>query len=165
MSQIENDSSAKIHLNKDTAVDDISDLMMMGFHETPFHKTLGMSFEVMPDLSVKGYFNKQQSLMGNVARGMLHGGALSAVFDSMGGVTCAINVKEKYKDLPLPERAKKLGRICTIDLKVDYLAPAKAEEFVATGTVVKLGKSVIVVRMELEAEGKLIALGQGNFMY
>lgn len=144
----------------------LQELMLMGFHETPFHKNLGLRFDVQEDLSVIGRFKKQDHLMGNVPRGMLHGGTLSAVFDSVGGVVCAINVRERLKHKDKQERVKRLGRICTIDLKVDYHMPAKSDEYEARAQIVRMGTSIICVRMELrDGRQRLISSATGNFMY
>ena len=139
-------------------------LKELKFDETPFHQTLGLEFTINEDRSVSAKFAKAPSLMGNMTRGMLHGGAISAVFDAVGGVVCAMNVCLTNVDLPEQEVAKKIARLCTIDLKVDYLAPAIADEYFVKGEIIKFGRSIIVVRMSMEANGRLIALGQGNFM-
>ena len=152
-----------------SSVENISPLVQeilqeLEFEQTPFHQTLGLEFTVNEDRSVSAKFAKAPSLMGNMTRGMLHGGAISAVFDAVGGVVCAINVCLSNADLPKQEVAKKIARLCTIDLKVDYLAPAMADEYSVTGEIIKFGRSIIVVRMSMEANGRVIALGQGNFM-
>jgi uncharacterized protein (TIGR00369 family) len=53
----------------------------------------------------------------------------------------------------------------TIDLRVDYLRPGKGNRFVASGTILRIGKKVAVVRTELRNEqDELIAVGTGTYL-
>jgi len=96
--------------------------------------------------------------------GPLHGGAISAVMDVIGGSVVAWGIRKELADLPLEEQARRLRRVSTIDLRIDYLRPGKGREFTATGTVIRSGRKVAVARMELHnEEGVLIAVGTGTF--
>jgi uncharacterized protein (TIGR00369 family) len=52
----------------------------------------------------------------------------------------------------------------TIDLRVDYLRPGRGKHFIATARIVRRGKRIAVVHMELHNdEGELIATGGGAY--
>jgi uncharacterized protein (TIGR00369 family) len=58
-----------------------------------------------------------------------------------------------------------IGRLGTIDLRVDYLRPGYGTEFVASATVMRAGRTVAVTRMELHNEKDvLIAVGTGSYV-
>jgi len=58
--------------------------------------------------------------------------------------------------------------ILTVEFKINYVAPAKGKKFIATGKVVKLGRTLIVCTGEAFAvengESKLIAVMQATMM-
>lgn len=140
--------------------------LLDGFEQNPFHKNLGLAFSVNEDLSVIAKMSKQPHLMGNVRKRMLHGGAIAGLFDSVGGVLCAVNIVDRLKNSEPKARTRKLSRLCTVDLKLDYLRPARAEEYWVHGEIVKFGASIIVVNMALYDErNNKIAICGGNFMY
>jgi uncharacterized protein (TIGR00369 family) len=63
------------------------------------------------------------------------------------------------------EQLRRMGAIRTLDMRVDYLRPGKGKEFTATGSVLRDGKKVLVIRMELKNEEQsLIATGIGTFV-
>ena len=73
-------------------------------------------------------------------------------------------LRKEIEGLPLKEQAKKLSRVSTIDLRIDYLRPGMGKLFTATGSVMRTGKKVAVARMELRNEvDTLIAVGTGTY--
>lgn len=79
------------------------------------------------------------------AGGILHGGALMTLADSLGAV-CA------YLNLPPG------GRTATTTSATNFLRPVGAGSVTATATPVHTGRSVIVVRVDVtDAHGKLAA--------
>ena len=145
--------------------DEIPEMFLLGFQETPFHKNLDLEFALLDDYTVMVRLRKRQELLGNVLRNMMHGGVISAAFDAVGGAVCTVNVYRKIQHLSPAERVKKLMRICTIDLSVNYLAPAKDDEFDLSARIIKLGSTIANIQMEMhDMSGKLIATGNGNFM-
>lgn len=158
----EQNSSAEPMINVSAVIQKLID----GFENNPFHKNLGLTFSVNDDLSVVARMSKQEHLMGNVRKRMLHGGAIAGLFDSVGGVLCAINIVDRLKTAEPKVRTRKLSRLCTVDLKLDYLRPARAQEYRVHGEIVKFGASIIVVNMTMydERDNKIAICG-GNFMY
>jgi uncharacterized protein (TIGR00369 family) len=138
----------------------------MGLHGRypPFIELLGIQFEPLDNggISIKLAMRDDLSRSGNSP--VLHGGVISAMMDVIGGSVVAWKLKDDIKDLPLEEQAKKLIRVNTIDLRVDYLRPGKGKVFTATGSILRTGKKLAVTRMELHNEEQvLIAVGTGTY--
>lgn len=141
-------------------------LMIAAFNQTPYHQHIGLVFDHTPEQGLYARFTKQPSLMGNTARNMVHGGVISAVFDALGGVLCSIELIEKYKHLDQTQGIRKLNRLCTVDLSINYHAPAKAELFIAKGEVVHQGSSIFHITMRMfDEKENLIASATANYMY
>jgi uncharacterized protein (TIGR00369 family) len=52
----------------------------------------------------------------------------------------------------------------TIDLRIDWLRPARRGDLVATGRVVKIGRTISVADVEVRNEqGELVAVGRGAY--
>jgi len=87
--------------------------------------------------------------------GFMHGGAVAALADVASGLA-AFTLFEAGAD------------ILTVELKINYLAPAAGEEIIACGEVVKSGRTLTVVRSEVFAVADgvetLCAAGMGSLM-
>lgn len=83
--------------------------------------------------------------------GFLHAGVGASVVDSACGYA-ALTVMEPGRN------------VLSVEFKVNMLAPAKGAELIATGRVVKSGKTLVVVSGELRADGNLVMLMQGTMM-
>jgi uncharacterized protein (TIGR00369 family) len=83
--------------------------------------------------------------------GYLHAGITAAIADSAGGYA-------GYSLFPAE------SSVLTVEFKINLLAPAAGERFVALGEVVKAGRTLTVCRLEVSAiRGELrtlIAIGQ-----
>jgi uncharacterized protein (TIGR00369 family) len=79
----------------------------------------------------------RDELVGDPFRPALHGGVLSALADTAGGAAV-------WGSVPDPH-----SRISTIDLRIDYLRPARLEAIVADARVVRLGNRVGVVEVRM----------------
>ena len=129
----------------------------------PFHKLIGMTLEPTEDNSVRIRFPMRDNLCGHV--GILYGGVISCMIDIVGGAIVTWNQIKDIRDHSMEEQIKKLSGIRTVDLRIDYLRPGKGKEFMVTGSILRDGKKVIVIRMELKNdEGSLIATGIGTFI-
>lgn len=143
----------------------LTQLLIHGFNDTPYHQSLGLVFSLNEGKFVTGTFSKQERLLGNVRRNMIHGGVLTGVFDALGGVICSVALVEKYKHLGMEKGARKLQRLCTIDLRTDFIAPAKGQTFEAKGEIINLGSSIILVDMFMYDDSeKLIAKASATYM-
>ena len=87
-------------------------------------------------------------------RPALHGGVLSALADAAGGAALWSGIDDDR------------GRVSTIDLRIDYLRPARLEDVHAEATTVRLGKRVGVADVRLfhtTREEETIATGKGVY--
>jgi uncharacterized protein (TIGR00369 family) len=120
----------------------------------PFNKFLGMRAELVERGRVRIALPYREELIGDPMRLALHGGVISTLVDTVGGITI-------WSALENPS-----SRVSTIDLRVDYLRPGKPELVVAEGVVVRVGRSVGVSDMRVfhpSAEDVTIATGKGVY--
>ncbi len=153
-----NDSNSNVHTLIDLAVKVYEDRI-------PFNRLLGLKVvELNLDRAVIR-FDMREDLVGNYVHGILHGGVISAVLDATGGMLASMGVMNRMAGAPMDEMSRRLSRIGTIDLRVDYLRPGRGKFFQATSTVMRAGRKVAVTRMELNNdEGRLIAVGTGTYI-
>jgi len=135
------------------------------YDNLPFNRLLGLKVELL-EIDRAGFcFTMKNELIGNTVHGILHGGVISAVLDTTGGITATASAMERMKDLSKDGVAKRIARIGTIDMRVDYLRPGRGIQFHSTGTVMRTGRKVAVTRMELKnEENVLIAVGTGTYI-
>lgn len=96
----------------------------------------------------------REELVGDPFRPTLHGGVISMLADTAGGGAVWTTSDD--------ERT----RVATIDLRIDYLRPAKLERLIAEATVVRVGNRVGVTDMRVfhpDAEAEPIATGKGVY--
>ena len=92
--------------------------------------------------------------IGNVVRRMPHGGLVAALVDGASGAAAALTLDD----------LSYAPTVATIDMRVDFLRPGRGAELKAVATVMRSGRSVIVVRTEVfDADGALLALGSSAF--
>ena len=130
-----------------------------------YNKLLG--FEInLDDLEKPKIFMKMNNnLIGNHYFKILHGGAISSILDTAGGLIALIGVLKRYEENSFQELAERLARLSTVDLRVDYLRPGKGDFFISTGNVIRTGNKVSVIRMELTNNlNELIAVGTGTYL-
>ena len=71
----------------------------------------------------------------------------------------------RSEEMSREEGMARLGRLGTIDLRVDYLRSGSGESFRAEGRILRGGNRVAVTRMELfDDSGTLIAVGTGTYI-
>lgn len=78
-----------------------------------------------------------------------HGGVIAALIDLAGHAAVAV----------------KIGRMApTIDLRIDYMRPAEGDALIAHAKLLKAGRSVARVDVDVRDEnGRTVALGRGTF--
>jgi len=120
----------------------------------PFNKVLGIKLVALS----KGYARLEipfrDELVGDPFRPALHGGVLSALADAAGGAAVWASVDDVR------------ARVSTIDLRVDYLRPARLELVVGEARVVRIGNRVGVVDMRMfhvSDEDVTVATGKGVY--
>jgi uncharacterized protein (TIGR00369 family) len=133
--------------------------------QLPFNRVLGLVVRSLGEKQVQVAIPMQACLVGNPRYGILHGGVISAVVDAAGGLAVTAGILNQLVGQPMDQIARRISRISTIDLRVDYLRPGKGTEFLATGVIMRTGSKVAVTRMELHSDaGVLIAVGTGTYI-
>lgn len=126
-----------------------------------FNRVLGLRLVWVDGKQPQIRFAMRPDLIGNPARGILHGGVISSVLDVMAGVVIHAALIERHG---LDEKPI-FPNIGTVDLRVDYLRPGRGKHFAATGHVVRMGRRIAVAHMELvNDEGELIATGSAAYV-
>ena len=119
----------------------------------PYHVHLGLKVEELKPGYARLRLPYKPEFVGDVRRPALHGGLISFLVDTCGGVavwTCCC-----MED-----------RIATIDLRVDYLRPAPPEDLVAEAEVRLLGNRVGNATVRIFAAGnpeETVAEGRGVY--
>ena len=131
----------------------------------PFNKLIGMKIDNLDLENIRIRFEMRPELVGNFMRGNLHGGVISTVLDVTGGMLAWTGIMKKMEGSTFEEITERFAKIGTIDLRVDYLRPGLGKYFVATGSTLRTGNKLSVIRMELHNdEGILIAVGTGSYV-
>lgn len=97
----------------------------------PHCRLLGMSVEDVTDDTLVMRLPYQLAIVGNPETGAVHGGSLTTLMDSASGAAAILS-------LPEP------GLCPTLDLRIDYMNPARAgEDLLAYARVSRTSKSVV----------------------
>jgi uncharacterized protein (TIGR00369 family) len=131
----------------------------------PFHQLIGFKFDLVSPLACQISFTQKPELIGNFIQGILHGGVTATALDVVGGAMAAAGMLSKNLAADEQEIKRKLAKIGTIDLRVDFVRPGRGEAFYAKARLLRSGNKVAVVRMELHSmDDTLVALGTGTYM-
>lgn len=119
--------------------------------EPPYQKWLGLvALELDSERGrarIKLPFKRE--LCRSATRPEIHGGVTAALIDIAGDYALAAQIGEG---------------IPTIDLRIDFLRMASETDLVATATVVKNGRNLGVVDVEVhDDQNRLIAVGRGTY--
>ena len=120
----------------------------------PFNKFLGLRATLMERGRVELQIPWRPELVGDPMKPALHGGVISMLADTAGGMAV-------WSAVESPQQ-----RVSTIDLRVDYLRPGKLEALAAEAVVVRVGRSVGVADVRLfhpSARDEIIATGKGVY--
>jgi len=119
----------------------------------PFVGYLGMRFVSLEAGTVRMVVPFRPELIGNPELPALHGGVVASLLDTCGGAAVWSQIGP-------------YDRVSTVDLRVDYLRPARAEDLVGTGRVIRLGNRVGFVELRAfhpGAEEEPVAAGTGVY--
>lgn len=133
--------------------------------QMPFNRLLDIRIPTLTLTDIQVRIDMRQELIGNFIREILHGGVISSVLDLTGGLVASMELLKHMEGLEMEEIGKRMAKVGTIDLRVDFLRPGKGAYFLATGTILRKGSKVAVVRSELCNDQKvLIAAGTGTYL-
>jgi uncharacterized protein (TIGR00369 family) len=115
----------------------------------PYHQWLGLKVVALHDDGIQLTAAWREEWVVNPERRYTHGGVLAALIDL--GADWAM--------------LKKLGRaVPTIDMRVDYHAPAMPGDLTIHGKVVRMGGQFSTAEAHVsDAQGKLLASGRGTY--
>ncbi len=119
----------------------------------PVHRFLGITLRDVRPGWASLYLPYRPELEGDPRSRRMHGGIIACLLDSAGGAA-AITTLTGPDDM-----------ISSIDIRVDYLEPAKPDNVIAEGEIVRSGSAIIVTRMKAyhETTGELIAEGKAVY--
>lgn len=146
-------------------MDVILELLSAAFDNSPFFANNDMKVRVV-DGQLQGYIDMQPHLVGNVRFQILHGGVTATMLDSIGGAVAMAEMYKRSSREDFEETTKKVSRLVTLDLRIDYIAPGRGQYFIATAEVLRLGKKSCLVRMNMHNDQNvLIATAIASYSY
>jgi uncharacterized protein (TIGR00369 family) len=121
----------------------------------PYHQLLGFELDVVEQGRASLIIPYKKELLGNVLAGNFHGGVIVSAMDSIGGMAAMTMIDIK------------VDKIATIDIRTDFLSPAKRDNnIVVEAQVQKSGNRVVFTHIEAYHEGKpeqILAEGRAIF--
>ena len=130
-----------------------------------FNRVLGLQITQLTPERVTSRIAMRDELIGSFVHNRIHGGAISACLDAMGGLAVMAAIGARHMDEPAAQRLQRFGKLGTIDLRVDFLRPGVGTHFDAHAEVLRLGSRVASTRMEFRgADGKLLSTGAGAYI-
>ena len=130
-----------------------------------FNKLLGLKITSLTPDRVTARIDMRRELVGHYAHNRIHGGAISAGLDAVGGLAVMAAIGARHMNEPAMQRLQRFAKLGTIDLRVDYLRPGIGEHFELRAQVLRLGSRVASTRMEfLGADGKLLSTGAAAYI-
>jgi len=130
-----------------------------------FNKLLGLRITSLTADRVTARIDMRHELVGHYSHNRIHGGAISAGLDAVGGLAVMAAIGARHLDEPPLQRLQRFARLGTIDLRIDYLRPGIGDYFELRAEVLRLGSRVASTRMEfLGADGKLLSTGAAAYI-
>lgn len=152
-------------MHEDTLLAEQAQAVREMFERIPFNQALGIELDEISTSRVVLHLSMKPELVGNFVHGILHGGVIASLLDVAGGATAMLGVFDRHRHLTEHERATRLARLGTIDLRIDCLRPGRGKRFSASAVPLRAGNKVAVVRSELHnEEGVLVAVGTGTYL-
>ncbi|WP_181693362.1 PaaI family thioesterase [Natronomonas sp. LN261] len=119
------------------------------FGRMPFNDHLGVEMLEIDDGHAVGELGLSEKHSSSPDRMIVHGGVTYALADTVGGAA-VISANEAVTP--------------TIDMRIDYLAPATGGTLRAEATVVRNGNNVATVEVEIDDDGgREIAVARGTY--
>ena len=123
------------------------------FESTEYVQHLGMRFRSVASGSVVMEVPFRPELIGNPVLPALHGGVVSSLLDTCGGAA-------------VWSLLRRGDSVSTVDLRVDYLRPARPETLIGVGRVIRVGNRVGVAELRAyhpDDEDRPVAIGTGVY--
>ena len=121
--------------------------------EIPFNKHLGIRVDELREGFARLFVPFRKEFIGDKRRPALHGGIISALIDTCGGVATWTHCTKE-------------DRISTVDIRVDYLRPGPDDDIIAESKVQRMGNRVSVVHTQVyAASDKETIIAEGRAVY
>ena len=134
-------------------------------HSISFNEVLGLQVTSLDPAGVAVKVPMRPELVGQFSHGRLHGGAISATLDALGGLALMVALAERHPADSAEQVMQRFGRFGTIDLRVDYLRPGLGAWFDASAEVTRLGGRVGSVQTRMrDQHGTLIATSSAAYV-
>jgi len=125
------------------------DLAKLGFGHSPFMRFLGLEIIAAEKGKVEIRLPYREEFLRTDGSDWLHGGVVSALADIAGDYAV---ITETAPGVP------------TIDMRVDYLRPARRGDLTALAKTVRVGKTISVADVEIrDSSGTLVAVGRACY--
>ena len=125
------------------------DLAKLGFGHSPFMRFLGLEIIAAEKGKVEIRLPYREEFLRTDGSDWLHGGVVSALADIAGDYAV---ITETAPGVP------------TIDMRVDYLRPARRGDLTALARTVRVGRTVSVADVEIrDSSGTLVAVGRACY--
>jgi uncharacterized protein (TIGR00369 family) len=125
------------------------DRAKLGFSHSPFMRFLGLEIIAAEKGKVEIRLPYREEFLRTDGSDWLHGGVVSALADIAGDYAV---ITETAPGVP------------TIDMRVDYLRPARRGDLTAVGKTVRVGKTISVADVEIrDSMGALVAVGRACY--
>lgn len=123
----------------------------------PFHRMLGFKLQTV-DIAMgtaKMLIPYNKDLIGNIMAGNIHGGVLVSAMDSIGGMAAMTTIEIKT------------DKISTIDIRTDFLSPAKkGKDVMVEAQVQKSGNRVVFTHLQAyNVDNPELILAEGRSIY
>lgn len=132
---------------------DLDGIITFFERQIPFNAWLGMKVIQLSPGDCRLCVPWRAELVGDPFRPALHGGVLSTLADTAGGLAVFAAIGSAG------------ARVSTVDLRVDYYAPARLEDLYADGHVLRLGNRVAVARVLLHHGDPAHVVAEGKAVY
>ena len=124
--------------------------MELHLEDSPYQRLLGVELVEASEGYVQVRLPFRDEFLRLDGSDWLHGGIVSALADIAGAYAVVTAAGE--------------GSGATIDLRIDWLRPARRGDLIASGRVVKAGRRICVADVEVtDAEATLLAIARGTF--
>jgi uncharacterized protein (TIGR00369 family) len=119
------------------------------FDGSPYQRFLGLALVSAAKGRIEIRLPFREEFLREDGSDWLHGGIISAFIDIVGDYAIVTEVETG---------------VPTIDLRVDFLRPARRGDLLGVGTVVRVGRTISVADVEVrDASGSLVAVGRGVY--
>lgn len=165
MNDVQKKWTGNIQLGTKVDLSVVLSQLVQVFNSSPYLAHNQMIMRVVDD-QIEGYIEMKPNLIGNISFQILHGGVAATLLDSIGGIVAMGELYRLAEPDQMAETLKKVSRLATVDMRVDYLSPGRGQFFIAKAEVLRMGRKGCTMRMSmLNDEGKAIAVGIASYAY